>query len=185
MHILPGVQTIMNQVASKGVPIVFLTAATRADMRSINRTFLLSFPKGFLIDRPTQDESPNALFKTRILHSIREAYPHASLVCMGDNMTGDAIAYQVCSGGSFIRKVTPWCKRNRPRNWDRHLEYEDYDRGTRDHILHRINQLKRGTGSAHGRVVFIPRVHGEYVGHSTPVASSSRRRAPRSRRRRC
>ena len=188
-HILPGVQTIMNKVASKGVPIVFLTAAPRAEMRSINRTFLLSFPTGFLIDRPTQDDSPNASFKTRILRSIQEAYPRASLVCMGDNMTGDAIAYQVCSGGSFIRKVTPWCKKNRPRNWDHHLEYEEYDPATQDHILHRIKQLKRGTQSAHGRVVFIPKVQGGYVGRSTPVsvvsaASGSRRHALRSRRHR-
>jgi hypothetical protein len=138
-----GARTIVWRVARLGVPIIYLTAAEAVALRAINRRFLRAFPSGLLLDRAPNDESPNEVYKARRLRYIAEAYPRATFVCMGDNLTGDAIAYQQCRRGySFIRKVTRWTTDNTPRRRSLPmLVYRSYTRSVQRIIIHTVRSL--------------------------------------------
>ena len=107
---LRGAVTLLRAVRDLEVPIVYLTAGSVA-IRRMNRAFLYDhgFPRGQLVHRPLDDQRPNADFKDDILRGLQREHPGTVLACLGDNETGDAIAYhRQCTGGSFIRTVRPW-----------------------------------------------------------------------------
>jgi hypothetical protein len=105
-------------VRRTGVPIVYLTAAPLSQYRRINAHFLRThrFPAGPILHRPDGNRDANAVFKTQTIAALRRRLPGARLICLGDNLTGDAVAY---GGGrcrcAVIRKVRPWGADNLPR----------------------------------------------------------------------
>ena len=50
-----GVRSVIQEVAARGVPIVYLTAAPHSARVSYNKPFPESFPVGLLMDRPEGD----------------------------------------------------------------------------------------------------------------------------------
>ena len=171
-------------VRDLGLRIVYLTAGSAA-IRGINRRFLRrgGYPRGMLIDRPLGDDSPNHVFKSRILRRLlRAATPRrGGLACLGDNRTGDARAYGAhCAAGVVLRLVSPWGPHNRPRrraavgpvvHWRGHA----YTRAVRARIL---RQLRRAA-AAHGAPTAAPRAvaAGASSSGGTARRRSSRRRA--------
>jgi hypothetical protein len=160
-------KSIVWEVARKRVPIVYLTAAEAVLFRPLNRRFLRSFPLGILFDRPPGDESANERYKARILKGIAQAYPRATFVCMGDNLTGDAIAYQVCKGPSFIRKVSKWHQGNTPSVRSSQMTvYNEYTEKTKKEILAAIRSLQQVRSLAPpGATVHLPGKRLVTVGH--------------------
>ena len=161
--VIPGALEILTKVAEMGVPIVYLTAAS-VQWRTYNIHFLYAFPQGLLLDRPENDTRPNMYYKQHWLQEIRIAYPNATLVCMGDNETHDALAYQLCGGGSFVRKVREWTEANSP-NIDSnamlsYTEYSDHVKKEIFAILEKLRPIATGIGP-----IYIEG-HGVLVGHA-------------------
>ena len=143
---IPQARQILWHVSRMGVPILYLTAAEAQPFRTLNRSFLQSFPMGILWDRPPGDDTANEDFKSRALRFVARRYPHATFVCMGDNLTGDAIAYQVCHGPSFIRQVSHWHQDNTPHKRKRRMYvYDDYTQSVRKSILREVQSLQPPT----------------------------------------
>ena len=93
---IAGSLDILCAVQDLGVPILYLTVA-HSTRRNANRVLLHNFPAGTLVDRDVHDSRCNADFKTSVIFAVRDHYPHAVLVCMGDHETHNAMQ----CGGSF------------------------------------------------------------------------------------
>ena len=149
---VPGAPQLLRAVARLGVPVVYLTAAPRSLYRDVNIAFLRdhAFPPGRLLHRPDRNRKPNARFKTDVLAALRRAFPGAQFLCLGDNETGDAIAYRRCHAGCYIRTVRAWVAGdNLPAGPDpRRRELpggvrDGYPAATRARILRHIQSLLR------------------------------------------
>ena len=142
---IPGCQDILYAIQGLGVPILYLTAASFG-WRSLNREFLRNFPAGILVDRDTWDNRKNVDYKTSVILTVQRFYPHAVLVCMGDNETHDAKAYTNCAGGSFIREVRRWDTHNRPSSPPSNMIcYKEYGEPTKENILDVLSQVHKKT----------------------------------------
>jgi hypothetical protein len=119
-----GVRSVIEVVAARGVPIVYLTAASHIAREQHNIPFLKSFPIGLLMDRPEGDKRPNGEYKADRLASLRVWYPSAKLVCMGDNCTHDAMAYRICEH-SFIRLAAQTSGTPIPENTITYVAYNE------------------------------------------------------------
>ncbi|HVE87305.1 MAG TPA: phospholipase D-like domain-containing protein [Myxococcales bacterium] len=114
---IDGARELLQSVAAKGIPIVYLSAGTER-IRNQNEAFLDQLPKGVLLDRdgfslsslnPSGDAQARdqALYKAGRLADLEEAFPRAQLFGLGDDKYGDAMAYTRQGVTAYIHDVIP------------------------------------------------------------------------------
>jgi len=114
---IDGAREILQSVAARGIPIVYLSAGTER-IRVQNEAFLDQLPRGVLLDRdgfslsqlnPSGDAQARdqAHYKGGRLADLKEAYPSAQLFGLGDDKYGDAMAYTRQGVTTYIRDVIP------------------------------------------------------------------------------
>ena len=102
--VIPGVADLVWKIARRGVPILYLTAAS-VSIRNDNVSFLRQLPRGWLWDVPLHgDQSDPCAFKSSALRRLRSAYPQAWICGIGDNTACDPEAYRLLDA-AFIRSV--------------------------------------------------------------------------------
>lgn len=113
---IPGARRLLEGVASRGVPIVYLSAGGNV-IRPQNEAFLKDFPPGILLDNldfavHRFDFTSNRLsaenqrdYKKAVIAQLKETYPEARFFGLGDNLFGDALAYHEMKVRPFIHDV--------------------------------------------------------------------------------
>lgn len=102
-HPVPGARELLEGVARRKVPIVYLSAAPTA-MGTYNDRFLSQLPEGILLSReqialrgllPTRSAQARAQgdFKARQIAALKRVFPKAKLFGLGDAKFGDRDAY--------------------------------------------------------------------------------------------
>jgi hypothetical protein len=143
---IAGAKEILDGVAGKGVPIVYLSAAT-SGIAAQNKHFLgKNFPAGILLDNPgfgmkdvkagvanhAESARLQAEHKTKIIAELKAAYPNAQLFGFGDDKWGDAVAYQKSGVRAYIHDVRPGDE-NIPSGFNG-VKSKDYDAPFRSRI---------------------------------------------------
>lgn len=90
--VVAGADEVLHRCAHHGVPIVYLTAGEDS-IRAQNRRFLAGFPRGRLFDYPQRCPVRRRDFKRNVLGLLRDQYPLAQFVCLGDNRGFDRDVY--------------------------------------------------------------------------------------------
>jgi len=112
---IAGAKELLGSVASRGVPIVYLSAGVDR-IRPQNEEFLGQLPQGILLDRdhlgfrdvlPFGQASAQGNYKAGVIEQIKKAYPHAQLFGLGDDKYGDALAYTKEGATAYIHDVQP------------------------------------------------------------------------------
>lgn len=112
---IPGAKELLQEVAAKGVPIVYLSAGFDR-LRHANEAFLDQLPQGILLDRSQygladlnphngQQARRQGLYKADVLAELRGTFPQAKLFGLGDDDYGDAMAYTRLGVQSYIHDV--------------------------------------------------------------------------------
>jgi hypothetical protein len=140
---IPGAKELLDSVAKRGVPIVYLSAGFSA-MGTLNDEFLKQMPEGILLARPKMalaDLSPSnhtqaerqGDYKAQRLAELHAAYPKAKIFGLGDDKYGDALAYDKAGASSYIHDVRPGGD-NLPQGFHGVMT-KDYDDAFRTKVL--------------------------------------------------
>src|SRR5512146_307564 len=114
---IAGAKELLEQVAARGVPIVYLSAGMER-LRPANEQFLDQLPKGILLDRSSlnvADVLPvngiqarrQGLYKAAVMADLKSTFPGAKLFGLGDDNYGDAMAYTQLGATAYIHDVRP------------------------------------------------------------------------------
>jgi len=112
---IDGAQDLLQSVADRGVPIVYLSAGPDR-IRPQNEDFLGQLPRGILLDRdhlglrdllPFGQAETQGDYKAGVIEQLKQAYPNAKLFGLGDDKYGDAMAYTREGARSYIHDVIP------------------------------------------------------------------------------
>jgi uncharacterized protein DUF2183 len=121
---IPGAKDLLGSVASRGVPIVYLSAGVDR-IRPQNEEFLSQLPPGILLDRdhlglgdlnPFGQAKAQGDYKAGVIEQLKKAYPNAQLFGIGDDKYGDAMAYTKEGATAYIHDVVPGNK-NIPKDF--------------------------------------------------------------------
>ncbi len=152
---IPGAKELLDGVAKRGVPIVYLSAGFSA-MGTLNDEFLKQMPEGILLARPKMalaDLSPSnhtqaerqGDYKAQRLAELREAYPKAKFFGLGDDKYGDAMAYAKAGANAYIHDVRAG-NDNIPAGFHGVMT-KDYDDAFRAKLLGDLDQVIAGSDS--------------------------------------
>jgi cardiolipin synthase len=122
---IEGARELLETVAARGIPIVYLSAAPDR-VGNQNRDFLDQMPEGILLDRPDfglkellpfgQVEN-QADYKGKVLSELESTYPQAQLFGLGDDKYGDAHVYTRHGVEAWIHDVRA-DEKNMPANFE-------------------------------------------------------------------
>ena len=112
---IPGARALLDEAARRGVPIVYLSAASEG-FRGVNERFLAQLPTGVLLDRKNRPAlevfasnrvraERQGAFKGEVIDALKRAYPSAQLFGLGDDKFGDAGAYMRHGVRAFIHDI--------------------------------------------------------------------------------
>jgi hypothetical protein len=168
------VRHALFEAARRGIPVVYLSAASARLMRRTNQRFLSRYPRGVLYDRvdmpwsaflPWRQVHTQSRFKRCVLRKLVAAYPYARLLCLGDNRYGDAIAYSDICDRVLIRRIPGTsADRNLPPRFDGRV-FRRYDRRTLTALLPSEEAAAAEEEEGKG-IVYIPSLAGVPVGRS-------------------
>ncbi len=114
---IPGAKELLEGVAAKGVPIIYLSAGPQR-IGTLNDDFLAQLPDGALLARGKMDllgfspfNSDQAQsqgdYKAQRLAELRRTFPNAKIFGFGDDKYGDANAYAAAGATAYIHDVRP------------------------------------------------------------------------------
>lgn len=152
---IPGARELLQGVADRGVPIVYLSAGPQR-MGSLNDEFLQQMPEGVLLARPNMDLagfSPRNAdqacsqgdYKAQRLAELRATFPNAKIFGLGDDKYGDANAYTAAGAKAYIHDVRPGSD-NIPAAFQGTMT-KDYDPAFRGQLLGDLDQAIAASAS--------------------------------------
>ena len=114
---IDGVKALLNAVAARGVPIIYLSAGPER-LHTVNHEFLEQLPPGILLARAKTGLSglspqnhvqarEQGRYKASTIGQLKGAFPNAQLFGLGDDKFGDAMAYTHQGAVAEIRDVRP------------------------------------------------------------------------------
>lgn len=164
---IDGASELLAGVAEKGVPIVYLSAAS-ARLGTANDEFLSQLPAGVLLSRESVGLSAldprnkvqaqqQGEFKGRVLAMLKTMYPKAKIFGLGDDKFGDAQAYIRNGGMAYVRDVRP-DDDNLPADFNG-VKTTNYDDAFRGRVLGDLDRAMATSASFGGTAVEVTDVN--------------------------